>query len=305
MLKLGIDKTEGRKVTQSILSKSVAIRGIETDAIRELVAAATFKALSCGQFSVPDVLLAKVPVLNWFTKHNLLAVSYHKHINSKRPSSEYLDEAVHVASKMIVGYQDLADLVAVDGSDNISTPEFIFKYRRPPTHAIVEGRVVPVFGIVAILAVAKLVADTDCLGGGFSNAGFVVRRDALGMPLSVRAVKIDTGFSFNFRGSENIYTQSFTPFQHGHKMKDRRDIQFGNNQTFEIEFEHLLPAQKEVFMRTFKHGVRRLDRKLIAALIWQDNAFNIDKIRVKQVEVDQAAEEWLSYLCQLAKTYDK
>ena len=83
------------------------------------------------------------------------------------------------------------------------------------------------------------------------------------------------------------------------------DIQFGNCQSFEIEFEKLLPAQKQAFMQTFKHGLQRLDKKFIPALIWQDNAFNVGKVRMKQAEVDRAADEWTAYLSQLAKTYDK
>ena len=43
LLKLGMDKTEGHKATASILSKSVAVRGMATDAIKEVVAAAAFK----------------------------------------------------------------------------------------------------------------------------------------------------------------------------------------------------------------------------------------------------------------------
>ena len=245
-------------------------------------------------------------VLNWFTRGNPLAVAMLQHINSKRPSSQQLTDAMHIASKFIDGYRDLDALVAVDGAAEISMAEFMVKHRRPPTLTRVDGCTVPVHGIEAILAAARLVADTDCLGGGFKNAGFVVRRNAIGMPLSVCAVKIDTGFSFNFRGVENIYTKSLLPFATGRKMSDQRDIQFGNNQTFEVEFEKLLPAQKEVFLRTFKHGLQRLDRRFITALIWQDNAFNTNnKIRVKQVEVDQAAEEWLAYLSQLAITYRK
>ena len=138
----------------------------------------------------------------------------------------------------------------------------MLRNRRPPTLARVDGCTVPVRGIEAILAVARLVADTDCLGGGFKNAGFVVQRNALGMPLSVRAVKIDTGYSFNLHGPENIYTKSFLPFQTGHKMTDQRDIQFGNNQTFEVELKKLLPEQKYIFMKTFKHGLQRLDHRV-------------------------------------------
>jgi len=305
LLKLGMDKTEGHKATASILSKSVAVRGMATDAIKEVVAAAAFKALSRGLFNVPEVRLSVNGVLNWFTRGNPLAVAMLQHINSKRPSSQQLTDAMHIASKFIDGYRDLDALVAVDGAADISMAEFMAKHRRPPTLARVDGCIVPVHGIEAILAAARLVADTDCLGGGFNNAGFVVRRNAIGMPLSVHTVKIDTGFSFNFQGSENIYTKSFSPFATGHKLRDLRDIQFGNNQTFEVEFDKLLPDQKDTFMKTFKHGLQRLDKGFITALIWQDNAFNTNKVRVKQVEVNQAAEEWLAYLSQLAKTYHK
>ena len=45
LLKLGMDKTEGNKATASILSTSVAVRGIATNAIKEVVATATFKVL--------------------------------------------------------------------------------------------------------------------------------------------------------------------------------------------------------------------------------------------------------------------
>ena len=45
LLKLGMDKTEGNKATASILSKSVAVRGMATDAIKEVVATAAFKVI--------------------------------------------------------------------------------------------------------------------------------------------------------------------------------------------------------------------------------------------------------------------
>ena len=43
LLKLGMDNTHGHKPTASILTKSVAVKGIVTDAIKEMVAAAAFK----------------------------------------------------------------------------------------------------------------------------------------------------------------------------------------------------------------------------------------------------------------------
>ena len=45
LLKLGMDKSQGRKATASILTKSLAARGVATDAIKEVVAAEAFKVL--------------------------------------------------------------------------------------------------------------------------------------------------------------------------------------------------------------------------------------------------------------------
>ena len=43
LVKLGMDNTEGRKATESILTKSLVARGVATDAIKELVAAVAFR----------------------------------------------------------------------------------------------------------------------------------------------------------------------------------------------------------------------------------------------------------------------
>ena len=45
LMKLGMDRTQGHKATASILSKSVAVRGMATNAIKEVVATAAFKVL--------------------------------------------------------------------------------------------------------------------------------------------------------------------------------------------------------------------------------------------------------------------
>ena len=52
------------------------------------------------------------------------------------------------------------------------------------------GAVVPILGLMEVLAASRLLADTDVLGGGGKNAGFVVERDGDGHPLAVRVVKV-------------------------------------------------------------------------------------------------------------------
>ena len=55
------------------------------------------------------------------------------------------------------------------------------------------GVVVPILGLMEVLASSRLLADTDVLGGGGKNAGFVVERDGddgRGRPRAVRVVKV-------------------------------------------------------------------------------------------------------------------
>ena len=247
------------------------------------------------------------PILNDFTRDLPLAIAMVEHINQKRPDNDHIGEAMHVASKLVAGYQDLSTLVVVEQETNatMDMPTFVEKHHRPPTWARVNvdgiEHTVAVKGIMEILAVSRLLADTDCLGGGFANAGFLVQD--VGSKPYVLAVKIDTGFSFTFDGPENVYHQTFNPLSK-RKMKDLRDIQFGNNQSYEIEFEKLLPAQRDTFMEIFQSGVQRLlDQDCMKSLIWQDGRFNTDEVRVKEVEADMAMTDWRDYVIRLAKTY--
>ena len=209
------------------------------------------------------------PIVNEFTKHNPLAQEMSHEMNKKRTAGDmFVLEAVR--SKILKGCQDLDTLVAVEEQSGatFTMTEFVVNYRRPPTKAQVNGCIIPVKGIMAMLAVSRLLCDTDCLGDGFKNAGFVVQTDTDGKPVSVRAVKIDMGYSFNFEGPENAEG----------RMKDKRDIQFGNNQQFEIEFERLLPEQRSEFDEVFRRGMQSLcknrstvRRSFIYEMFWQGN----------------------------------
>ena len=227
-------------------------------------------------------------------------------INENRRRNEKISKMVHVAYKFIDGYQDLANLKTVHEANGEirEMSEFVSRHHRPPTLALVDGHQVPVKGIMQILAVSRLMGDTDCLGGGFKNAGFIVQKGTDGVPVAVLAVKIDTGFSFNFRGGENIYYQSKNPMYDRRKLVDMRDIQFGNTQDYEIQFKCLLPEQKRLFLKVFHAGMQRLREKhVIRNLLWQNGHFNKDKPRVKEIQIERVENTWLQYLSYLSKDY--
>jgi hypothetical protein len=101
----------------------------------------------------------------------------------------------------------------------------------------VEGKRVPLCGLLELLAASRLLADTDVLGGGLRNAGFVVERDwpagsvtpsgaaavaavvdRLPPPLVVRVVKVDAGEAFNFDGDNNQFSRTFNTRARGNKV---------------------------------------------------------------------------------------
>ena len=61
-----------------------------------------------------------------------------------------------------------------------------------PEFILYEGRKLELLGLMEILAVSKLLSDTDCLGGDLSNVGFKIISDHQAI-----AVKVDMGSSFN------------------------------------------------------------------------------------------------------------
>ena len=291
-------------------------RGNNTDAVMEFVATICFERLSEGAYEVPDVRLAIAPIVNDFTRDHALTRAIHDAINNGRPNTETIHDAVYVASKMVHGYKDLCDLVVLDDDSTTYTmAQYVYQHYRPPSRALVENREVPVDGLMEILAVSRLIADTDCLGGGFKNTGFVVsHRDTSGRPERVKAVKIDTGFSFNFSGAQNRFNLDQV---HKCALKDRKDIQFGNANEDPNDPDHYVnvikyaafsPAQKRVFDRTLRHGIRKLSRDKIRSLLWQDGRFNDNNPhgltdRVEWREVKYWTAEFLKYIDRLEKLY--
>merc|ERR1712137_31734 len=108
-----------------------------------------------------------------------------------------------------------------------------------------------------MLAAARLLADTDVVGTGFENAGFVIT----GSPPQAVAVKIDPGFSFNWTGPENKLNQTSNPLAGPElKLEDRRDLQCGNLDTV-FKWSALTEKQKDVFITSLKDGLMLLTQK--------------------------------------------
>ena len=172
-------------------------------AITELFAADVYAALGRGAFYVPQHRLAVLPRMNQFTRDNALAIALDEEIRATAPGSTC---GLFILSQWVAEYRDLADLggclreqaPAVVGAVAGDLPEgrpFMACLEEgwvPQSVRLERGVVVPILGLMEVLAASRLLADTDVLGGGGKNAGFVVERDGdgRGRPLAVRVVKV-------------------------------------------------------------------------------------------------------------------
>ena len=98
-------------------------------------------------------------------------------------------------SKIIEGYIDLKESKVEDPKQlgtEIDIQYFVKKSETLPEFILYEGRKLELLGLMEILAVSKLLSDTDCLGGDLSNVGFKIISDHQAI-----AVKVDMGSSFN------------------------------------------------------------------------------------------------------------
>jgi hypothetical protein len=131
-------------------------------------------------------------------------------VNQGRAPEDHIRQGLHLVSRWIDGYRDLVNLEAcyLDADDQEPKRfQACIEAGRVPDYASIEGRRVPILGLMEVLAASRLVGDTDVLGGGAKNAGFVVESQD-GQPIAVRVVKIDVGEAFNFT-QYNQFTRYF------------------------------------------------------------------------------------------------
>jgi len=161
-----------------------------------------------------------------------------------------------------------------------------------PEEVEVDGKRLPLLGLMEVLAVSRLIGDTDVLGGGGKNAGFAMERNVSGTTIAVRIVKIDPSESFNFDDPANQLMQSYNLRSRLPKLTDKRNCQFGNQQPLNIRWDTLSTRQQETFLITLSKGLKQLkDTDYLTRLIQRDGEFD-QALAV----VDEHIQEWLAYL---------
>jgi hypothetical protein len=217
---------EGFAVAESFGSAGTrALARSALSVVLEVAAADAYAALSCCSYYSARNTLAHLPLLNQFSQQNELVVALAEGLNAGRPPERRITDCVFLLSRLVDQYKNLDELLeclprdylpdvggaggavagrgggAGAGGAGGGTVEVLPVAVQPfvacvevgfaPQHARVEGVVVPILGLMEVLAAARLLGDTDVLGGSGKNAGFVIERDAGSRrPVAVRVVKV-------------------------------------------------------------------------------------------------------------------
>jgi len=94
--------------------------------------------------------------LDKFTKTNPLAI--YAEINRNR--TQHVEEAVHIMSEWIEDYQDLSKaMIPSEKGEPLPFMEYIESKKKLPDQIIVDGKIIPLFGLVEVLATSRLLGD--------------------------------------------------------------------------------------------------------------------------------------------------
>ena len=183
--------------------------------------ASRYAVLSGCSYYAAHNSLAYLPLLNDFSQRNDLVVALAQELNAGRPPERRITECVFLLSRFVREYKNLAELLeclprdyhpgaaaaaaavrgggagpgaaAAAATAGVPVQPFVACIMAgfAPQYAQVEGVVVPIVGLMEVLAASRLLGDTDVLGGSGKNAGFVVERAAGSQqPVAVRIVKV-------------------------------------------------------------------------------------------------------------------
>ena len=232
---------------------------INISAIKEKIGADLYKLLSGGRFGVAKTRLAMLDVIDRFTRGHLLAQEW---------ARQQIIQTLRVMSRFEDGYKDFAEARTKEGGREYSFMEYIQEYHRPPDFLLTDdGDLVPLEGFVELLAVGRMLADTDFIGGGGGNAGFKWTLDADGRPIKAKTYKIDPGFVLQCNSSANWALNTYRN-NDGRKLGNIRDIQIANNHNgVTIKWDSLTADQQSVFLFSTAWSAPPFRRGIVISLL--------------------------------------
>ena len=243
---------------------------INISVTQEKIGADLYELLSGKRFDVAKTRLATLPVIDRFTRGHLLAQEW---------ARQQVIETLRVMSRFEDGYKDFTQARTREGGLEYSFMEYIQEHHRPPDFLLTdEGALVPLEGFVELLAVGRMLADIDFIGGSGGNAGFrwVLGED--GATRKAKTFKIDPGFVLQCNASNNW---AFNTYRNNHgqknderKLEDVRDIQIAtNDDRVTIKWDYLTADQRSVFLSSLQHSARHLSEEVLSFLFYREEHF--------------------------------
>jgi len=267
------------------------------DTIKEKIACDCYAILGMGCYDSPRTCLSRQPIIDRFTTDHLLA---------QDRVELGIQESLRIMSRMFEGYHDFAQAYTELQGERILLIEYIRREHRPPEQLYTpEGIIVPLTGLIELIAAGRIIGDTDLLGGTGKNAGFVWIKNDRGVTTSARTVKIDPGYAFQIlltegeRSSRNaLYNTLHRLGHHERWLDDPRDTQIANNDLeVNILWKDLAQAQRNRLVTVLATSLKILTAEDIRFIFFRDGAFQ--RTRDEQIPPTIAElyatkmEEWL------------
>ncbi len=289
----------------TLMAFSRVRRGSALESVLEKIAADFYEYLSDGSYLIPKTRLAELPIKNKFTERHALTGLLFEEINQGRDLK--INEGVYVMSKCVKNYQNLADLKNCFIGEELLSFEQCLERGQLPEKVAIENKKLPLKGLMELLAVSRLLMDTDVLGGDAKNAGFVIERNVNGEPSAVRVVKVDPGFAFNFRGSENLFYQSFNTqltSQNNLLKQDKRHLQYGNIAP-PILWCNLTEIQQNQFILALESSLEMLENNEKVEKIISRKAFDQTPSQRKLPDLREYLQDFQSNVVSQKEAYAK
>ena len=262
---------------------------INISVTQEKIAADVYEELSWGMFDMARTRLSNLPVVDCFTRGHLLADEWVR---------RGINDTLRVMSRFIEGYQDFTQARTREGGRDYSFMGYIQEYHRPPDFLLTEeGTLVPLKGLVDLLAVGRIVADTDMIGGNGGNAGFKWIYDN-GIIVGAQTAKIDPACAFQFDTVVNWLSNTFQR-RSGPQLNDVRDIQIATmHQGVTIKWESMTAEQKDAFLSALQNCGRYLLEEVLSFLFYREGKFQDMPARVAQ-KMTSDFREWVALQFQI------
>ena len=222
--------------------------------------------------------------------------------NQGRAQDKQITQGLHLLSRWIDGYQILAKLEGCYLNESDTTPKLFLACIKDgfvPEYAEIDGQRVPILGLMELLAASRLLSDVDVFGNKATKAGFVVERNAEGIPIAVRVVKPDADRAFTFE-EHNQFSQYFNKRSLRPKLVDPRDLQFGAFQSAVIKWNNLTEPQRQRFLVALQAGYTNLQNDAVVDfMMTRGGALNTQRLKANLAKPERIAsfkQEWRGYM---------